>query len=112
MAHPPYALFERAKAKVVVVEDIDLPDHAEWPRFVANYRIGVERDPGSSGESNWKNRRGMAADSGGLQGGVDERVCEARLPAAGVGEVGLEAVAEGHQFIDFGDDAVLFDLRR
>jgi len=40
------ALFERAEKNVKVIEDIDLPDHADWPRFVANYRIGVEPDPG------------------------------------------------------------------
>lgn len=40
------ALFERAKEKVKVFEDIDLPDHADWPPFVASYRIGVEPDPG------------------------------------------------------------------
>lgn len=40
------ALFERAKAKVSVIEDIDLADHADWPRFVATYRIGVVPDPG------------------------------------------------------------------
>jgi hypothetical protein len=46
--------------------------------------------------------------SGGLQGGFDQGGGEAFLPRAGLGEVGLEAVAEGHQFVDFGDDAVLF----
>lgn len=40
------ALFERAEKKVKVFEDIDLPDHADWPRFVADYRIGVQSDPG------------------------------------------------------------------
>lgn len=40
------ALFERAKAKVSVFEDIDLVDHVDWPGFVADYRIGIERDPG------------------------------------------------------------------
>jgi hypothetical protein len=40
------ALFERAKAKVSVIEDIDLVDHTDWPRFVATYRIGVEPDLG------------------------------------------------------------------
>ncbi|MGR4868188.1 RES family NAD+ phosphorylase [Variovorax sp. LARHSF232] len=40
------ALFERAKKKVKVFADIDLVDHVEWPRFVADYRIGVEPDPG------------------------------------------------------------------
>ncbi|MCC7040332.1 MAG: RES family NAD+ phosphorylase [Burkholderiales bacterium] len=39
------ALFERAGAKVRVVEDIDLVDHVDWPRFVATYRIGVEPHP-------------------------------------------------------------------
>lgn len=36
------ALFERADAKVHVVDDIDLVDHVDWPGFVAAYRIGVE----------------------------------------------------------------------
>ncbi|XAH21958.1 RES family NAD+ phosphorylase [Xylophilus sp. GW821-FHT01B05] len=40
------ALFERAGAKISVVEDIDLVDHVDWPQFVATYRIGVEPDPG------------------------------------------------------------------
>lgn len=40
------ALFERAGAKVSVIEDIDLVDHVDWPRFVAAYRIGVAPDPG------------------------------------------------------------------
>lgn len=40
------ALFERAKAKVGVIEDIDLVDHVDWSRFVDTYRIGVEPDPG------------------------------------------------------------------
>ncbi|MBY4674338.1 RES family NAD+ phosphorylase [Burkholderia multivorans] len=40
------ALFERAEAKIKVIDDIDLVDHVEWPDFVANYRIGVEPDPG------------------------------------------------------------------
>lgn len=39
------ALFERAKGKVKVIDDIDLPDHVDWPRFVADYRIGVFPDP-------------------------------------------------------------------
>ncbi len=47
-------------------------------------------------------------ESGGLQGGFDKRGGKARLPRAGLGEVGLEAVAERNQFVDFGDDAVLF----
>ena len=38
------ALFERAKQKVTVVDDIDLVDHKDWPWFVASYQIGVESD--------------------------------------------------------------------
>jgi hypothetical protein len=54
---------------------------------------------------------GMAAPgSGGLEGGFDEGGGEAFLLRAGLGEAGLEAVAEGHQFVDFGDDAVLFAI--
>ena len=40
------ALFERAQKKVKVLADIDLVDHVEWPRFVPDYRIGVEPNPG------------------------------------------------------------------
>ena len=40
------ALFEWAGTKISVIEDIDLVDHVDWPRFVATYRIGVELDPG------------------------------------------------------------------
>ena len=40
------ALFERAGTKISVIEDIDLVDHVDWPRFVATYRIGIEPDPG------------------------------------------------------------------
>lgn len=40
------ALFEHAGTKVSVVEDIDLVDHVDWPRFVAAYRIGVEPESG------------------------------------------------------------------
>jgi len=36
------ALFEHAGAKVSVIEDIDLVDHVDWPRFIAAYRVGVE----------------------------------------------------------------------
>ena len=41
-----FALFERAGTKISVIEDIDLVDHVDWPRFVATYRIGIEPDPG------------------------------------------------------------------
>ncbi|WP_164081410.1 RES family NAD+ phosphorylase [Stenotrophomonas maltophilia] len=40
------ALFDRAEAKVSAIEDIDLADHVDWPRFVATYRVGVGPDPG------------------------------------------------------------------
>ena len=46
--------------------------------------------------------------SGCLQGGFDQGGGQTGLPAARLDEIGLEAVAEGRQFIDFGDDAVLF----
>lgn len=39
------ALFDRAKGKIRVFEDIDLPDHVDWPSFVADYDISVEPDP-------------------------------------------------------------------
>lgn len=35
------ALFDRAKAKVSVIDDIDLVDHVDWPSFVAAYHIGL-----------------------------------------------------------------------
>lgn len=35
------ALFERAKAKVCVVADIDLTDHTDWPHFVATYEVAI-----------------------------------------------------------------------
>ena len=44
------ALFERAQDKVVVVDDINLSEHVDWPSFVENYKIGVEVDPGTPGE--------------------------------------------------------------
>lgn len=43
------ALSGRAKTKIKVIEDIDLVDHMGWPDFVANYRIGIEPDPGPAG---------------------------------------------------------------
>ena len=39
-----------------------------------------------------------------MEGGFEE----AAGLGLGGGELGFQAVAEGHQFIDFGDDAVLF----
>lgn len=39
------ALFERAEKKVKVIDDIDLPDHAGWPRFVADYGSQAEIFP-------------------------------------------------------------------
>ena len=46
---PCVALFDRARHKVKVIDDIDLVDHVDWPRFVEDYRIGVEPDPGPPG---------------------------------------------------------------
>ena len=46
---PGVALFDRAKHKVEVVDDIDLVDHVDWPSFVEDYRIGVGPDPGPPG---------------------------------------------------------------
>ena len=54
----------------------------------------------------------LVALSGRLEGGFDQGGGKACLPTAGFGEVGLEAVAHGHEFIDFGDDAVLFGKGR
>lgn len=45
-----------------------------------------------------RQRRGRIHQGGG----------QPRLPAARFGERGLEAIDEGQQFINFGDDAVLF----
>jgi hypothetical protein len=53
----------------------------------------------------------IAAVSGGFECEFDQGSGEALLPGVGFGEIGLEAIAEGHQFIDFGDDAVLFGER-
>ena len=39
---------------------------------------------------------------------LDEGVGEVALGGLGGAEAGLELVAEGHQLVDFGDDAVLF----
>jgi len=38
---PCIALYERARAKVVVVDDLALADHVDWPAFVDQYRLGV-----------------------------------------------------------------------
>ena len=46
---PCVALFDRARNKVEVVDDIDLVDHVDWPRFVEDYSIGIEPDPGPPG---------------------------------------------------------------
>ncbi|SAL52246.1 RES domain protein [Caballeronia cordobensis] len=37
------ALFHRAQAKVVVVDDLPLAQHVDWPAFVGQYRIGVAK---------------------------------------------------------------------
>ena len=46
---PGVAVFDRARNKVAVVDDIDLVDHVDWPRFVEDYRIGVGLDLGPPG---------------------------------------------------------------
>ncbi len=35
------ALFDRARHKVRVIDDIDLADHADWPGFVSDFKVGV-----------------------------------------------------------------------
>ncbi len=42
------ALFDRAKAKIAVIEDLDLPEHKDWPQFVDDYAIGIGPDPGNA----------------------------------------------------------------
>lgn len=49
----------------------------------------------------------VVPELGGFECGFDQGGGEALLPGAGLGEVGLEAVDEGQQFVDLGDDAVL-----
>jgi hypothetical protein len=39
------ALFDRAGKKVTVVDDIDLVDHVDWPRFVEQYGLGIDETP-------------------------------------------------------------------
>jgi hypothetical protein len=40
---PCIALFHRARVKVVVIDDLPLAQHVDWPAFVAQYRIGVAK---------------------------------------------------------------------
>jgi hypothetical protein len=35
------AVFDRAAAKLTTVDDIDLRDHADWPAFLAEYKVLV-----------------------------------------------------------------------
>lgn len=42
---------------------------------------------------------------------LDDSVGEVDLGGFGVGEARLEGVAQGHEFVDLGDDAVLFGKR-
>ena len=42
----------------------------------------------------------------------DEAICEIELGSLGGLDARIEAVAKGHQFIDFGDDPVLLCDRR
>ena len=39
---------------------------------------------------------------------AEQRLHQLGVGVFGVGLLGFQAVAQGHQFIDFGDDAVLF----
>lgn len=39
------ALFERAATKVSCIDDIDLADHVDWPRFVVDHKIGIVSAP-------------------------------------------------------------------
>lgn len=43
---------------------------------------------------------------------LDDGVGEVELGGLGIGEARLEGVAQSHEFVDFGDDAVLFFYRR
>jgi hypothetical protein len=43
---------------------------------------------------------------------LDERGGDLRVLPASLRKLGFELIAQGHQFIDFGDDAVLFCQRR
>ncbi len=54
-----------------------------------------------------KRHRKRRCGSGG-KGLVQEGVEEAVAGFVAVGKAGFQAVAQGHQFIDLGDDAVLF----
>lgn len=38
---PCIALFHRARANVMVIDDLPLAQHIDWPAFVTQYRIGV-----------------------------------------------------------------------
>ena len=73
-----------------------------------NQRTGPRRSQGVTGSTLLRSTPILDPFSGGLQGRFDQRGGETFLPRAGGGEIGLEAVAEGHLFVDFGDDAVLF----
>ncbi|MOA57554.1 hypothetical protein D3C78_1817570 [compost metagenome] len=48
----------------------------------------------------------------GLSQAVQQRLHQLGVGAVGIGLPGFEPVAQGHQLIDFGDDAVLFGFRR
>ncbi|MCD1609929.1 hypothetical protein K7H17_18935 [Pseudomonas kunmingensis] len=48
---------------------------------------------------------------GGLSQAVEQRLYELGVGAFGVGLLRFQAFAQGHQLIDFGDDAMLFGER-
>ncbi|OES63821.1 hypothetical protein A7R81_36000 [Pseudomonas aeruginosa] len=48
----------------------------------------------------------------GLRQAAQQRLHQLGMGAVGIGLTGFQPVAQGHQLIDFGDDAVLFGERR
>ncbi|MNF13883.1 hypothetical protein D3C80_2158830 [compost metagenome] len=62
---------------------------------------------------------GQALPAGGEVGGiaglgqaVEQGLHQSDVGAFGVGLTGFQSVAQGHQFVDFGDDAVLLTRGR
>ncbi|MNC44948.1 hypothetical protein D3C75_938770 [compost metagenome] len=51
---------------------------------------------------------GEVGSVAGLGQAVEQHLHQLGVGAFGVGLLGFHAVAQGHQFIDFGDDAMLF----
>ncbi|MCY1357916.1 hypothetical protein D9M69_444280 [compost metagenome] len=55
--------------------------------------------------------RGKICGVGGLGQAVEEHVHQLDVSVFGIGLTGFQAVAQSHQLIDFGDDAMLFGKR-